>query len=181
MTEDRTAEERARFAANLDTHGAELARWPEEPRARASALLAADPAARALLAEARRLAEALNAWEAPRASLALRTRILDARPQIPVAQAAEQSGPLPGRRLAIGPKRRASPSAPASATPVPPGHGRFRGVWQPVATLLAATVFGITVGLSTALPIPFVAAAEPLFAEEAAEIALGLVYSEIMP
>jgi len=69
-----------RFAALLDAYGADRGRWPEVERATALALLAEDARARALLAEARALDEALDASPAPQVSPALRARVLAAAP-----------------------------------------------------------------------------------------------------
>jgi len=66
-----------RFGELLETHGADLARWPEEERRAARALLAEDAAARALLAEHAAL-ENLLARAAPGPSPALEERILAA-------------------------------------------------------------------------------------------------------
>jgi hypothetical protein len=64
------------FREQLDTLGADLARWPLEPRAAASALLASSAEARAALAAARRLDEQLVRASGGLAGPDLRARIL---------------------------------------------------------------------------------------------------------
>lgn len=65
-----------RFRHLLDAHGADPARWPAQERAAALALVEAEPAARALLDEARALDVALDALPTPRAASDLRLRVL---------------------------------------------------------------------------------------------------------
>ncbi len=70
------------FAAALDRHGADPARWPQALRGRAPALLESSAQARALLDEARRLDAALDAaLPAPDTPPGLQTRILANTPQ----------------------------------------------------------------------------------------------------
>ena len=65
------------FENLLDRQGADPARWPAAERTRANALLQASPQAQALLAEAQRLAEALDqAFPPMPAPAALESRIL---------------------------------------------------------------------------------------------------------
>ncbi len=65
------------FSGLLDQLGADLTRWPAETRAAADALLQADPAAAALLAEALALEDGLKAIQ-PKAPKGLADRILAA-------------------------------------------------------------------------------------------------------
>lgn len=69
-----------RFGHLLDVHGADPGRWPAQEREAALALVEAEPAARALLDEARALDAALDALPAPRAAPDLRLRVLAAAP-----------------------------------------------------------------------------------------------------
>jgi hypothetical protein len=73
MSEPMTIE---RLSHQLDAYGGELARWPAETRGAAQALLAASAEARKLLADARRLDEALAAVRPPRASATVARRVL---------------------------------------------------------------------------------------------------------
>jgi hypothetical protein len=76
----------ARFAAMLGAYGSAPRRWPATERAAAEALLAASPAARALLAEAAQLDQALSTATAPAPSAALRAAILRAAPKPAMAE-----------------------------------------------------------------------------------------------
>jgi len=53
----------SRFHRLIETHGADPQRWPAELRADAVALVASSPEARALLATARSLDDALAGWQ----------------------------------------------------------------------------------------------------------------------
>ena len=68
------------FDAHLDSHGAELQRWPDEAAARGAKLLETSAAARALHAQAIALAAELDLVSPaiPLTTGALRLRILDA-------------------------------------------------------------------------------------------------------
>jgi hypothetical protein len=89
----------------LEAYGAESERWPPGDRQAALALLAASPAARALVAEARRLDRLLEAVPvgstAPAATAALRRRIaaLPAAPEADPAAGGWTIGPWPLTRL----------------------------------------------------------------------------------
>lgn len=65
------------FQTLLDGRGPEIARWPEADRAAAESLLATSDAARAALAEAEALHQALAALPEEPASPLLRSAILD--------------------------------------------------------------------------------------------------------
>lgn len=69
-----------RFAALLDAYGANSRRWPAIEREAAQSLIAADPRARALLAETEALDAVLDADPAPHVSPELRARVLAAAP-----------------------------------------------------------------------------------------------------
>lgn len=73
-----------RFETLADAWGGDVARWPDEDREAASALMAADPAwAEAILARANDLDAALAAYDAPLAPAGLADRIIDAAPRAP--------------------------------------------------------------------------------------------------
>jgi hypothetical protein len=80
------------FTQLADTHGSDIARWPEPRRAEAQALLARSAAARALLRDVARLDAALGGPTPDHALQPMRARILNA-----VARA-----PRPGRSPAKG-------------------------------------------------------------------------------
>lgn len=65
-----------RFAALADAYGGSLDRWPATERDAARAHIAARPEARALLAEAARLDDALAGWTVPGPGAALAARIM---------------------------------------------------------------------------------------------------------
>ncbi len=67
----------ARFEQLLDQHGADVARFPERERSAASALLAADPRARRLLAQAEALERGLQSMTTPEPSAALRRAVAE--------------------------------------------------------------------------------------------------------
>ena len=67
------------FRRLLDVHGGDLQRWPEAKRAEMEALIADSVDARAYLAEARVLDDALDGFEVPAVDLS--QRVLDALPQ----------------------------------------------------------------------------------------------------
>ena len=66
----------ADFERLLDRHGAKRERWPDAERSRAAALLEDSPKAQALLAEAQRLDDALDAWGRAPHPFGLATRIV---------------------------------------------------------------------------------------------------------
>jgi anti-sigma factor RsiW len=66
-----------RFEQLLDRHGAELDRFPERDRAAAAELLAADPEARRLHAQAAALEAGLRGLPAPEPSAALRRAVAE--------------------------------------------------------------------------------------------------------
>jgi anti-sigma factor RsiW len=70
-----------RFAAIIDAYGTSPARWPADERAAAEALLAEDPAAQALAAEAAKLDLMLAAARVEAPSAALVERLMAARPR----------------------------------------------------------------------------------------------------
>ena len=63
------------------TYGADLRRWPADQRAFAESLIAADPAARAVIDDAAGLDALLNTSVVPSPSEALTARVLAAAPQ----------------------------------------------------------------------------------------------------
>ena len=69
--------DRERFAALLEIHGADLARFPDPERAPALALLESDENARALLADAEALARTLNSLRDPEPSAALQRAVAE--------------------------------------------------------------------------------------------------------
>jgi hypothetical protein len=69
--------ELARFEALLDQRGADLARFPEPERAAAAALLARDPRARGMLAQADAIERGLLGMAAPEPSAALRRAVAE--------------------------------------------------------------------------------------------------------
>jgi hypothetical protein len=116
-----------RFAALLESYGAEERRWPDAERAPAAALLAASPAARTLRDEARRLDELLD------------ESVVD--------------DPVPALRAAILATVPAPPAQPQRR--VRAGHVRTRwwtalwadmGGWRPAGALAAALVLGLFSG-----------------------------------
>jgi hypothetical protein len=136
----------------LDMYGAERTRWPAEGRASAALLVASDPAARRLLAEAEALDRVLDRAPAPlpvQAEAALAERIVAA------AQRSPRIVRLPG-----GPQRaREEPSSGQPALlPVPAtgrGHGRLRVLSRQMgaAGLLAASLaMGVAIGNSSLPP-----------------------------
>lgn len=66
-----------RFEEIIAAYGADPARWPDDERADAEALLASSDNARAILEDAARLDAALNEARPPHASSALMGRVLD--------------------------------------------------------------------------------------------------------
>lgn len=67
----------ARFTELVEAYGAELARWPELERARASELIEAQPQAAELLAEAAELDALLDGYRTQAPSPRLRARVLE--------------------------------------------------------------------------------------------------------
>ena len=66
----------ADFERLLDRHGAKPDHWPDAERGRAATLLERSPEAQALLAEAQRLDDALDAWGRAPHPFGLATRIV---------------------------------------------------------------------------------------------------------
>ena len=72
---------RERFEEIADAYGADVAHWPAQAREEAAVLMAAEPDfARGVLARARALDEALDAWRPPLPSGALADRIAASAP-----------------------------------------------------------------------------------------------------
>ena len=113
--------DRTRLSELAAAHGADWRRWPEDARAGARALLAADPAAERLLFEARQLDAMLDLAPRLEASADLRQRVIAAAPR---SQRGLLTGWLGGR-------------APA------------RSVWLSGAGLAAAVCAGLIVGEAT--------------------------------
>ena len=70
-----------RFEALVAAYGAHPARWPEQERAAATALLATDPRAAALLADADAIDARLFQHQVPAPSAALRATVIAAAPR----------------------------------------------------------------------------------------------------
>jgi hypothetical protein len=128
----------------LEVYGAERARWPAEVRASAALLVAADPAARRLLAETEALDRVLDRAPVPGlpVEVALVARIVAA------AQRSPRIVPLPGAQP-VGKEAGPGKAAPRLAAPV--GRGR----WQPrlpsrqmgaAGVLAASLVMGVLIG-----------------------------------
>ncbi len=120
-----------RFTAIVDAYGADAARWPENERAGARALLAADPRARAILSQAVELDQLLDLAPSHLPSAALTGRILASLPPPRLGWRALLADILPGRN-----------------------------VWQPTAGLAFALVMGIGVGVLWPVSAPFTPGAE---------------------
>jgi hypothetical protein len=101
-----------RFAALLDAYGADPARWPEDERAAALALLAESADARARQHDAATLDAALDAAPPAQPSDLLLARVLAAAPGAPAPRAAM---PAPRRRRAGVVWRYAAVAAPLAA------------------------------------------------------------------
>ena len=76
-----------RLKALAEAYGADLRRWPASERPFAESLATADPAARAVLAEAATLDALLDASPRPAPSAALAARVLAAAPRAREARA----------------------------------------------------------------------------------------------
>lgn len=121
----------SRFQRFLDSHGADLARWPQAQRAAAERLLASDAAAAALLARARAL-DALIAREGPaQADAAGILRALAARP-------------LPAQRRHFLWRRWPSELLTLDFAPA----------WPRLAALAGIAALGFLIGLSDLGPLP---------------------------
>lgn len=123
MTERVETMDLRRLQALLDAYGAEPARWPADERGAAQALLAAEPAARARLDQARRLDLALD--------------------RLPAA-------PAPARDLAarIRSAARHHGAGPAGPLPVPAPANGNRPAWRFPAALAASALFGLWLGFA---------------------------------
>jgi hypothetical protein len=114
------------FQDRLDVYGADLAAWPDELRRPAELLMAADPAARGCLDEARRLDALFARGRDAAANDASANRVL-----------AALRGPLPRqRRFAL------SWAWPAALLDVDLAPARLR-----IAALAGVAVLGIVIGL----------------------------------
>lgn len=126
-----------RFAALVDAYGGDRRRWPAAEQDAALALLANDPRARALLAEARALDDALDGEPAPALSPALRATVLAAAPT-----------PAQARRWAAAARARF-----------------WARTWGPGAGLAAAGVAGVMFGAALAGGSSLDSGAQSLLAE----------------
>jgi hypothetical protein len=132
---------------HLETYGADQRRWPLEARERFAPLLAGDPGARTLLAEARALDRLLNCAPVPSAcrERALSDRIVAAisnqRDRARTAERAARMIEMPGKRQV--------------ARTVAPGIA-----WQAAALLAAALAIGVYVGAAGGLAPEVQAVAE---------------------
>lgn len=88
MNDPRSPITLARLQELLDLHGADVARFPQGERAAATALLASDPSAQRMLAEAATLERALAALDAPEPSAALRRAVAEIPLRHPQAEGA---------------------------------------------------------------------------------------------
>ncbi|MAM73360.1 hypothetical protein [uncultured Tistrella sp.] len=148
------------FRALLDAHGGDPARWPETARDDALVLLATEPAARAVLDEARRLDSLIRAAApgsagggAGRDAAARDTAVLDrlkaipaARPQITVIEggrgAPAATQPLSAKNATpVGTTRPAAPGTRQGSGHSPAFVARLGG-----AVAAAALVMGLLIG-----------------------------------
>lgn len=163
------------FRALLDAHGGDPARWPAAARDDALVLLAAEPRARAVLDDARRL-DALIRAAAPElrgtgtgtgrdTAFLNRLKAIPAeRPQIVVidggrgtiaaataqpattAQPGVQPGPLPGAKPRHQPKPRRQPGAVSDRTSSTPGRSPAFAARLGGAVAAAALLMGMLIG-----------------------------------
>jgi hypothetical protein len=144
----------AELARLLDVYGAGRARWPAEARASAALLVATDPAARRLLAEAEALDRVLARAPVPglQVEVALAERIVVAAQRSPrivpppsAQRAAEEASPGEA-----APRGAAHLQAPAAA------HGRvlrlFSRQMGAAGVLAASLVVGVVIGSSSLPP-----------------------------
>lgn len=160
MSENEMRKQRERLAAVLDAFGADRSRWPRGAVQGMDALLQRDARARELLAEARRLDEALDRaatlpGEAATVRLADRIVAAAVAERARAAVSAAGDGAEPGRVVAWpGPARRVDP--PAAATVRSP-----RTSWRAAAMLAASLALGVVFGVNGILPTsPLVSAIE---------------------
>lgn len=142
MTERKSDMDMQRLEVLLDAYGADPARWPAAERAAALALLAADPAARAGLEQARQLDRALDALPpapAPAGDLAARIRVAAQQRD---ATLQRDSGPAAPQPI---------PVAGPVADPVPANSNR--PAWRFPAALTASALLGLWLGFATG-PFP---------------------------
>lgn len=127
----------AQLEAVLDLHGASPARWPDAGRAELLALIAREPEAARLMAEAEALDRLLGKASAPPPH-GLEARIMAAAAVLPQAEGRGQAMP-----------QRPTLQRGGSALVARPGaRGIVRRMW-PEAALLAASLFlGLVIGLS---------------------------------
>jgi hypothetical protein len=135
-------DELAALSRVLDAFGSDQSRWPAGAAERFQPLLAAAPAARALLAEARALERVLE-----RAPLSSRERMRALAERIVSAAVAErpEGARTPdrgGRVIALPQRMRQIGRAAAAAD---------RSVWQTAALLAACLVAGVYLGASPAV------------------------------
>ena len=117
------------FQHMLDRNGADLARWPDQARAKAERLVAADPAARLALERAREIDDLLarNFRHDEQAAPASTARVL----------AALAAKPLPRQR-----------GTPLSRWPDVLLTWDFAPAWPRIATLAGCAVLGFAIGLA---------------------------------
>jgi len=135
--------EPARLRALLEAYGAEPARWPEEERAAAQALVAAHPELRTLQGQEAALDAALVS-ETPAVPEALLARVLaiptEQRREAAVASRLDVDAPAAVADVVELP-RRVAPAAKVSSTWWP-----FDSWGRPLATLAAAAAVGLWLG-----------------------------------
>jgi hypothetical protein len=153
----------------LDTYGADVVRWPQHIRARADALLAQDPQAERLLAEARALDALLGRAPVPAAErhAALAERIMAAAQRQHAAPAAARSGivlPWPGAKRPHS--RQAS--------------GRFNvaPAWGATALLAASLAVGVFVGALDLAPAPVHQLVQSVTDDDDAEQAVAAISND---
>ncbi|GEM_PF-1411678 len=124
------------FRRLLDVHGSDMARWPEEARVQAQALLLSDARARRLLAEARALEDLLRA-DAPPPEGDLAQRIMA---RVMAGDAVQQGGEMTQGRQPVSVRRVRDHRRRRMMTP-----------WWAAAPLAASLLLGVWLGLSGAL------------------------------
>lgn len=136
----------------LEVYGAERTRWPVEWRASAALLVATDPAARRLLAEAAALDRVLN--HAPAPGLTVQVEAALAERIVAAAQRSPRIVRLPGTQR-IGKEASPDEAAPLPAPAVGHGRGRLRLSSRQMGAagvLAASLVVGVLIGNASLPP-----------------------------
>ena len=129
------------FEALLATYGANTARWPIERRAVAGALLAADPQARALLAEARALDDLLDLAPPPGADRQAKVAARIVAQALSERPASTEPKPIVDNVVPLRRLTATKSATPAMHPPVPRRQG-----WQVGGVLAASLVLGLLIG-----------------------------------